>query len=1719
MESITPKKIKSPILKTSPGNGFNPKTSISCSDVPESLLEPAAAKKHFSKFGKVQRIRLVTKKQMCIVEYDQPASMERAVLNAGAYDGFMFDVTRFKPRVRRKSKREDDPDWVPDSDVEEELSAMGGSPTYVTRQNRMDVSQEPSKPNVLARVITHSPSNKADSPVRKGESPIRKGDSPMRKKVPSRERPVTIQPKSGIESPVIVTTTQTTLSTTEAAAELHQLRFKVSSTSDEQWRILDARDRILRAWGGAGGRIKVGGATIGTCPDMCPEKERLHRQAEHQVMSLETTPDCDYKLETWRAVKQYSRSSADQEIPMCYELRPAVVLERTCAYLLSEIADTTRQVTLADWFHFMWDRFRGIRKDITQQALCCAESIRLVEMCARFHAHCAARLADLEHTQFDQKLNTDNLTKCLQTLKHMYADVGPDQKPREAEFRGYIALLNLGDANFWWEIKQLPVEIQKSEAITFAIKVFNALDNNNYVRFFRLVKEEASYLQACILLRYFNDVRARALARIVKAFAPRGGSRYPAEELMNALAFESVDVMKAFVNHYGLRFSKNDEELTVILDRNQFIEDSDPFPVARAPHLIESKRLCKVGAVIAGGQVPVVDFRRNLPYSSFNKDGTLKEEALTAQYQGYNTNNDSNKDVQSLRAEIQRLAQGGRSYAITGRTSETKSNVFAKPEVKSQSPVKPLSFGSPQTNNTSGSGKALFSFKPAIPVAPAEIINNSPEQSPGFIFSKPQEDNNNLFSMPAEPIGNKNIFGKTTNDTNIFKSGQNVFNESKSAGSLFQKPDVKPSVFGQLVNENKQESKKLFDGSINSNLFSKKDEPSPVFGNQNVLGSKNIFASAKDNLFAKPDTAGQTVKGSIFGKPSTQTPSSVFGSLNKDKLFTEKDVSNTKSLFATNGETHAISPGSLFKSAVKTDQNTDEKSYSIFQSKNKFNSVNQNLFSSSTEHKNGEVFDFNDDPQKQLEEQRLYEQKMKEEETRRLEQIRKEEELRQELKRQEEKRRQEELKREQDELRRIEEERKEKERKEEEKRKQEELKKRLEEQERKRVEEARLAELKRKAEEDRQFKIRVETESSKVTEEIIDEINKETVTDMMKDELRKLDDLMQFAGDVTEDIVTELCSEISQSEMLAEKIWTNKLMKKWFHIWRKNYIRNIKRRSLLEDTPVWLTDRTPIQEASCLKRMVENATLKNMNAIHKGYKFSGKLAQLPRPETLNLMEIIRSSLLKRMKQINYSYDKGLFWKVTLVSPSAQFMCRKINVQEWIIDSFSDRKNMKYQAVIYVGKETWNKLLDFAISVSLTDKGKNSCNEAMDGSNGLIYYVTEKDDVIATIEDTLKTKYLYQVIPIALIMPEKQNQELELFLSQCIKNKIISAYKIFVVEPNNLSESLKITTKRALKWLARNYPYVPPLEIDYVKSICERYLGNEIWFQLRRIKDTRLDAVMKDLPKLVQCYNISVEKLTQVITEEDLFNYPLFPLELKRYLNSETLYPKPYEFITSNAATSENVASIKNMMKHLKLPTPTGEYQPVSADNMQEQIYTYCTQIGWFQHPEKSTREITLFQLSDILRMPHENFKVYFEQFDLASFLNLIVYERIYSLKDFDNRFAIYEKSKLVEFRNVQWLFDLDIISRLKHKALDYEDDIDEFINVKRRKLALDSAEYLMIEDKDKTIVEDSIREVDENITKYMDCKYEVDKLEEQIEEERKRSMDLERLLRNALLDA
>lgn len=1293
------------------------------------------------------------------------------------------------------------------------------------------------------------------------------------------------------------------------------------------------------------------------------------------------------------------------------------------------------------------------------------------------------------------------------------------------------------------------------------------------------MKEGATYLQACILLRYFNDVRARALARIVKAYAPRGGSRYPAEEMMNSLAFETIENLKSFINHYGLRLARTEEcdgEITIILDRNQFIEDSDPYPTSRAIKLIESKRNLSVAEIIAGGQLPDAAYSQHVLYSSFNSDGRLKESALTADDQGYNTLNDSNKDIQSLKEEIQRLSQGGKAVYVMEKAPESKVNVFAKPDVVSLSPKQTHKLSAPVNlppdsifkPPATSSGTNQFLFKPAIPVASTDIIKNSPEKMFSddtkkiFSFSNPQETVvsnlftgketvKRLFESTSVPDTN-NIFGKINNDKgqnphhlfkgikptdNLFKKPtDNLF--MKPADNLFMKPEAN-AVFTQPI-QTKPTS--LFTSTIPKNVFAAKEQK--VADTQPLFTNKSIFSGAKTDLFSKPDSTVAFDKGSnIFAKPvpssgsEAKNPTNIFGVFGKQpesssvfaKPGNTEDQVKPQSIFA-NGEatTSKLSPGSLFKSAIFPPNGTDNKSYSIFPSKNKAQTVADNILSSIATTESPTVYDFNqneDEEKRQAEIQRLNVERMQKEEERILqEKIKREEEMRkQEMRRQEEERRKEEARKKQEEMRRQQEE---SQRKQEELRLQEETRKkeeqRIKEELKKKLEAEKKAELKRKAEEEKKFKERVERESMDLVEELVNEVNDPTVKSILKEELEKFNSLMQFANTVTDEILLNLSNEISESELKAEIFLTQCIMKKWFHVWRKQYTRNIKRRNLLEDTPVWLTHKTPLEEASYLRRLVENATLKNMNAIHRGYKFTGELRQLPTPEPYNIMEIIRSPLLKRMKQISYPYDKCFFWKVTLVSPGAmKWLYRKINIEKWLLDVFSDSKQHEVSnTLIHVGKQSWNHLMDFAISVSLTSKDMN-VNEAIEGANAVLFYATESDnDLVETIEVTLKQKYPYQVVPVAVIIPKMDHvqQRLEFLLSNLVQKKVISGYKVYVINSQNVSESLNASSKSAMKWMAKNYPQTPPLEIDHLKSICQRYLGNEIWCRLRLKNDSRVNAVIRDLYRLVKCYNTAVDNLTNVITDEDLFNYSLFPLEFQSYLDSTSPYPKPYEFIPSSAKTSDNVLAIKRIMSQLKLPDPTLDFNPVNAITMQEQMSSYCNQIGWFENPEEVLCRVVAVlpkELSNI-SMPCQDFNKYFAHYNLVDFINIIVYEKINRLNNFENRFAVYEKSVMEDYRNALWLHEVKVINEMKHKALEYEDDIDFYLEAKRRKIESDSLEYLMLEDKDRTLVDENIKEKDINISKYNKCAVAVKELEKQIEEEKHKSLQFENLLRDAL---
>ena len=73
----------------------------------------------------------------------------------------------------------------------------------------------------------------------------------------------------------------------------------------------------------------------------------------------------------------------------------------------------------------------------------------------------------------------------------MYYDMSMEGQecPNEAEFRSYGVLLNLNQGDTLRSIQTLALEVRTSPEIKFAMKVLTAVNTNNYVKFFKLVRE------------------------------------------------------------------------------------------------------------------------------------------------------------------------------------------------------------------------------------------------------------------------------------------------------------------------------------------------------------------------------------------------------------------------------------------------------------------------------------------------------------------------------------------------------------------------------------------------------------------------------------------------------------------------------------------------------------------------------------------------------------------------------------------------------------------------------------------------------------------------------------------------------------------------------------------------------------------------------------------------------------------------------------------------------------------------------------------------------------------------------------------------------------------------------------------------------------------------------------------------------------------------------
>lgn len=340
---------------------------------------------------------------------------------------------------------------------------------------------------------------------------------------------------------------------------------------------IETRDKILRQ------QMPKAQAYIGSCQDMCPEKERYKRLLFPSRVSI-------FEPDEFTMIKEYRRAGADQEEPLPHDLRTIGALEKTMDHLVFNIMNDSRSITselALLWYDFLWDRLRAIRKDITQQSICDKTAIRLVECCTRFHVHSCYAMNRVK--DFDVDMNKRNLNDCLQMLRQMYNDLKDTGTScaGELEFQKYDILLHLDE-----DPLSINVTMKTSEHrddMKFTTQVFIAYVNNDYFTFFKLMKE-ADYMESCILSLYVNKMRLIGMKIIIAACTSKQVIWYPANSMVETLGFDDLEDLKEFATSIEIEMQEKDSKCYLLLNKNLIpsIRDASVQPL-RSHTLVEDK--------------------------------------------------------------------------------------------------------------------------------------------------------------------------------------------------------------------------------------------------------------------------------------------------------------------------------------------------------------------------------------------------------------------------------------------------------------------------------------------------------------------------------------------------------------------------------------------------------------------------------------------------------------------------------------------------------------------------------------------------------------------------------------------------------------------------------------------------------------------------------------------------------------------------------------------------------------------------------------------------------------------------------------------------------------------------------------------------------------------------------------------------------------------------
>lgn len=445
----------------------------------------------------------------------------------------------------------------------------------------------------------------------------------------------------------------------------------------EKLALLEERDKLIRSSMEKPSNLKQARAIRGTCPDMCPEKERIMRSFKKMVSVYECLPNSNEMCDAL-AVKEYARSSADQEEPLPHDLRPEPVLTMAMSYIITRIITKFEECEdVSTWYDFCWNRLRAIRKDIVQQQLCDLETVTIVEQCARFHIICFDRFWGLETSIFDEKINTENLMNCLKILLNLYGDLRKQGVvcPNEPEFNAYMILIKINSGDILWEYLNFPLSLQQTPEVIEAVRIHMFYNNNMYSQFFNyLVK--TTYLNACLMHRCFTQLRVKALEAIVKAYCPPGKEgKVSLQHVMKSLKFDIKEDAVTFCRSCNIKYV---ERVGFKISHTTFIRPDNPIKIKTPSSLVCNKRIEFAQAVVGiYNDMPI--YVEHTVHNSFLNDKALHPDALDA----------SDQEEKMLRDNVER-----KLLLKTLKNSPVKESQSNTSKVAPSTPILQRSFSS-----------------------------------------------------------------------------------------------------------------------------------------------------------------------------------------------------------------------------------------------------------------------------------------------------------------------------------------------------------------------------------------------------------------------------------------------------------------------------------------------------------------------------------------------------------------------------------------------------------------------------------------------------------------------------------------------------------------------------------------------------------------------------------------------------------------------------------------------------------------------------------------------------------------------------------------------------------------------------------------------------------------------------------------------------------------